>query len=47
MSEPIVALIEVSAEEHDGMRRKLEQPDAAQVQRLRRFLAATPSPHRA
>lgn len=41
------ALMGVSAEEHDGMRRQLEQPDVEQVERLRRFLAATPSPRRA
>jgi len=46
-SEHTSPVIEVTAEEHDGMRRQLEQPDAEQVQRLRRFLAATPSPQRA
>jgi hypothetical protein len=30
-SEQISPLIEVSAEEHDGMRRQLEHPDAKQV----------------
>jgi hypothetical protein len=46
-SEHISQLIEVNAEEHDGMRRQLEQPDAERVERLRRFLTATPSPRRA
>jgi hypothetical protein len=46
-SEHISPLIEVAAEEHDGMRRQLEQPDAEQVERVRRFVAATPSPRRA
>jgi hypothetical protein len=46
-SEHISPLIEVSAEEYDCMRRQLEQPDAEQVERLRRFLTATPSPRRA
>jgi hypothetical protein len=46
-NEPVSALIEVTAEEHDGMLRQLEQPDPEQVERLRRFLAATPSPRRA
>jgi hypothetical protein len=46
-SEHISPLIQVTAEEHDGMRRQFEQPDAEQVERLRRFLAATPSPRRA
>jgi hypothetical protein len=45
-SELISPLIEVNAEEHDGMRRQLEHPDAEQVDRLRRFLTATPSPRR-
>jgi hypothetical protein len=45
--EQISPLIQVSAEEHDGMRRQFEQPDAEQLERLRRFLAATPSPRRA
>ena len=37
------AAIEVAAAEHDGMRRQLEHPDIERVDRLRRFLAGTPS----
>jgi hypothetical protein len=45
--EHISALVEVSAEELEGMRRQLEHPEPEQVERVRRFLAATPSPPRA
>lgn len=43
----IPAVIRVSAEEYDGMRRHFESPEPEQVARLEEFLAKTPSPRRA
>jgi hypothetical protein len=39
--------IDVAAAKCDGMRRQLEHPEIEQVDRLRRFLAGTPSALRA
>jgi hypothetical protein len=41
------AAIDVAAAECDGMRRQLEHPEIEQVDRLRRFVAGTPSALRA
>ena len=43
----IPAVIRVTAEEYDGMRRELESPGPDQEARLEEFLAKTPSPRRA
>jgi hypothetical protein len=36
----------VNARARNGMRRQFEYPDAEQVERLWRFVAGTPFPHR-
>ena len=41
------AAIDVAATEYDGMLRQLEHPEIEQTDRLRRFLAGTPSALRA
>ncbi len=41
------AVVHLSAEEYDGMRRQLERPDPEQAKRVRAFVARTPSPPRA
>jgi hypothetical protein len=41
------AAIDAAAPGYDGMRRQLEHPEIEQVDRLRRFLAGTPSALRA